>query len=219
MTTLDIFPDTCIFFSYAYIFEDYSDYSEKILTSSRCTIYTSATVKTEIAIRRDRRDQAYPEFLKALINGVNLEEMPRALGIYLSNNDLGHLKSLRDNLFLKKPNSRMLADFRRWKKISDERFDKAEACISGTIPECKTPYMKDIIKTIINNDSDSKIVLEVFEWSKSIADLIFVTTDITDLYMNKVEILEKLIDYYNLDKDPFRISHVVEFAFPESESA
>ena len=77
---------------------------------------------------------------------------------------------------------------------------------------CRYLYLKDIIKSIINNDSDSKVVVEVFEWSKDIDDPKFVTTDNTDIYKNSQEILKKLKNYKSLGQYPFNILHVIEIA-------
>jgi hypothetical protein len=210
----DVFLDTCIFFSYAYIFEDFSKYSERLFVLEKYNIYTSETVKDEIAVRKERRDKAYPLFLAALIKGSSLQEISENLGMYLSKNDLGHFKSLRDHLISKNKLPEILSEFRRWKLISDARFRKAESSLIGIVPKCLDTYMKDLIRSIIDNDSDSKIMIEVFEWSKSVNDPKFITIDSTDIYTKSAEILAKLVDFKFLNEEPFKIFHVVEFAGP-----
>jgi len=208
-----VFVDTCIFLSYAYLFEDFTTYSEKLFDSEKYNIYTSETVKEELATRRLRRDEAYPLFLTSLGKGENLEEVSERLEMYLSPSDLGHFRSLSNYLITHGSIVDILAEFRRWKLISDKRFKKAENDLAGITGRCNDMYMKDLIKSIINNDSDSKIIIEAFEWSKSRNAPKFVTIDSTDIYKRGSDILNKLVDFKFLDEEPFRILHIVELDY------
>jgi hypothetical protein len=208
-----VFADTCIFLSYAYIFEDFSEHSEKLFCSGKYNIYTSETVKEEIKTRRDRRNKAYSLFLTSLSNGENLDEITTRLGMYLTPNDLGHFRALRNYLITYGSLIDILAEFRRWKLISEKRFKKAENDLSGIVAKCGDAYTKDLIKSIIDNDSDSKIIIETFEWSKSVPAPKFVTIDSTDIYKNGSDILNKLVDFKFLDEEPFRILHILELDY------
>jgi len=206
----EVFADSCVFLSYAYIFEEFSIYSERLFVGKKYNIYTSETVKDEIATRRSRRNLAYPSFVASLSKRETLNEIAGRLGMYLAPSDLSHFKSLSDYLLAHASLIDILAEFRRWKSISEKRFDEAEKRLAGVVGRCDDPYMKDLIRTIISNDSDSKIVIEVFEWSKNISYPKFVTIDSTDIYKNSANILGKLMDFKSLDDEPFRILHVIE---------
>lgn len=214
MSKEEIFLDSCVFFSYAYIFEDFSNYSEMVFNDKKYNRYTGETVIEELVRRKERRDQAYPLFLEILIKGGNLEEISEKLGIYLSRSDLEHFKSLRDYLvsIAKDDLPAILKQLGRWKLISDARFKKAETGLIRTVPKYNDTYLKNLINSIINNDFDSRIVVEAFDWSRSIDNPKFVTIDSKDIYKNSQEILEKLKNYKSLGQYPFNILHVIEIA-------
>lgn len=214
MSSEELFLDTCIFFSYAYTFEDYSIYSEKIFNNRDYKRYTGHTVIEELDKRKERRDRAYPKFIANLGSGKNLNGLSEELGCYLSSNDLGHFRALRDQLISAGNAPKILAKFRRWKMISDQKLKSARIGLTGTIPRCSDIYMKDIIKSIIKNDSDSKIMMEVYDWSKITSSPKFITIDSTDIYKKSPDILKTLINYKNLDCAPFSIHHVIEFSGP-----
>jgi len=207
MTKEDLFLDTCVFLSYANQFEGYSDECEELFEKREYDKYSSETVIKELETRIKRRKIVYLRLLLYLSSGKNLDEFFPSSEIYLSENDKRHIRELIEYL-RKHAVENILSQFRLFMQIVEYRINLAKNSLLQITPESSDVYMKDIIKARIDNDSDTRVIMDAFEWSKTMNSPSFVTLDVGDIYRNKKAILRLLRDYKFLDEDPFRILHI-----------
>ncbi|HEC87172.1 MAG TPA: hypothetical protein ENI49_04820 [Thermoplasmatales archaeon] len=207
MTKEDLFLDTCIFLSYANQFEKHSDECEELFEKREYDKYTSENVIKELETRIKRRKMVYLNLLSCLSSGKNLDELSPSSEIYLNENDKRHIQELIDYL-RKHPIEGTLSQFRLFLQLIERRINLAKNSLLEITPRSSDVYMKDIIKARIENDSDARIIMDAFEWSKTMNSPSFVTLDVGDIYRNKKAILRLLRDYKFLDEDPFRILYI-----------
>ena len=142
-----------------------------------------------------------------LSNDKDLDEFSPPSEIYLSKNDKRHIRQLIEYL-RKYPIEDILSQFRLFMQLVEERINFAKSSLLEITSRSSDVYVKDIIRSWIDNDADAKIIMDAFEWSQRIDAPSFLTIDVGDIYRNKKSIIKALKDYKYLDDDPFRILHI-----------
>ncbi len=207
ITKEDLFLDTCIFLSYVNQFERYSNECRELFEEREYDKYASENVIKELDTRRNRRKKVYFSLSLWLSNDKDLDEFSPPSEIYLSKNDKRHIRQLIEYL-RKYPIEDILSQFRLFMQLVEERINFAKSSLLEITSRSSDVYVKDIIRSWIDNDADAKIIMDAFEWSQRMGAPSFVTLDVGDIYKNKKAILKALKDYKFLDDDPFCILHI-----------
>jgi len=207
ITKEDLFLDTCIFLSYVNQFERYSNECRELFEEREYDKYASENVIKELDTRRNRRKKVYFSLSLWLSNDKDLDEFSPPSEIYLSKNDKRHIRQLIEYL-RKYPIEDILSQFRLFMQLVEERINFAKSSLLEITSRSSDVYVKDIIRSWIDNDADAKIIMDAFEWSQRIDAPSFLTIDVGDIYRNKKSIIKALKDYKYLDDDPFRILHI-----------
>ncbi|RJS71970.1 hypothetical protein CW696_03800 [ANME-2 cluster archaeon] len=156
-----------------------------------------------------KRKTIYMSLLSHISNGEVLDGFSPTSDIYLSKNDKKHLKNLIKHLS-KCPAEKVLSHFRLFVRLLEYRMDFAINNLLETTPKSSDLHVRSVISARIDNDSDARIIMDVFEWSEERNDPVFITTDIKDIYRNRDDIIRLLREYKFLEADPFSILHIRE---------
>jgi hypothetical protein len=216
MQNEDLFLDTCIFLSHAHGFERFSGLCEKLFNEDDYKRYTSQTVINELDGGSKRRKDAYKKLILMLDNTISIDAIKgiiEKLGedTYLTDNDKQHILEIVEHLRSRLNSEDMPTRFNNWRKAANLRLGEARKGLTKIAPRNNDVYVKYIIQSNINNKYDSEIIMDAFEFSIEMDHLSFVTTDYTDIYKNKLFILEQLTIYRGLKPESFGIFHIIDF--------
>lgn len=209
----DLFLDTCIFLSYAHGFEKFSKLCQKTFTENKYNKYASQTVMGELDRISLRRKENYKKIILMLDKSTSIDNLSIMIdGLdkdnCLTDNDKKHLLDIIIYLRTQSNSEEMQIRFNTWRKTAEKRLQEARKGLKKIVPKNNDTQVKYIIGFNIDNKNDSEIIMDAFEFSTELDCLYFVTSDYTDIYKNKSFILEKLVDYRNLDGESFDIFHI-----------
>lgn len=209
----DLFLDTCIFLSHAHGFEKFSKLCQRVFAENKYNKYTSETVIGELDRTSRRRKENYKKFILLLDKSTSIEDLKEIIedldmNGHLTDNDKNHLLDIAMYLRSQSNSEEMQIRFNTWRKAADLRLMEARKALTKIAPRNGDVWVKHIIQFNINNKNDSEIIMDAFEFSTELDCLCFVTSDYTDIYRNRSFILEKLVDYMNLDPESFEIFHI-----------
>ncbi len=209
----DLFLDTCIFLSYVHGFEKFSKLCQKVFVENKYNKYTSQTVMGELDRTSKRRKENYKKFILMLDKSTSIDNLEGIIDdldkdSYLTDNDKKHLLDIVIYLRNQSNSEEMQIRFNTWRKAADLRLQEARKVLTKIVPKNGDTQVKYILEFNINNKNDSEIIMDAFEFSTELDCLYFVTSDYTDIYKNRAFILEKLVDYRNLDSGSFDIFHI-----------
>lgn len=213
MQNEDIFLDTCIFMSYAHGFEKFSKACKSIITEDGLKKYASQTVINELDAAKKRREKAYTKIVFMFDGNRCTDDEIETLSkeTYLTPNDVAHLQEVVEHIRCSPNSGDIKLRFNTWRILANRKLEEARKRLIRVTPKNTDAQVKYIIQSNISNKYDSEIVMDAFEFSTTMDHLLFLTSDYTDIYKNKSFIIEKLIDYRNLDTRSFDISNVVDF--------
>lgn len=207
MNKKPLFADSCIFIGYAIDFEIFHKNCIVFFEKTDNDKYISESVNDELNRKIERRNALYKDYLRYLSRNKKEEYKPT---IYLNDNDNRHMEELIYNLS-KTAIIDQINYLRNLGKILKSRINKAKKTIKYIIPAINDPYFKDIIKVIVENDNDCRILNDAIQWSlEKNANIIFVTAD-GDIYDDRDKLLQRIMDYKYLDQPPINIIHITDF--------
>jgi predicted nucleic acid-binding protein len=198
------FIDSCVFIAYGTEFEEFHSACVTFFEQTECKKYTSKSVENELSRKMQKRDKLYQDYSKYLARGDN-EEYKVSSDIYINENDRRHLNDLIRHLSDISAHEQ-LTFLRQFGKRLKHRINKAIGFLEEVIPINNDVYFKDIIRSVIVNDFDSRILNDAIQWSLSKDNVVFVTFD-GEIYHNRGKLLQVVKNYKFLSESPIQIIH------------
>jgi hypothetical protein len=206
----DFFADTCIFFAYAYPYEDWNDKSVDFFNGN-FNRFTGLRVKSEIDRRLVKRRQLYKELAAFLDEGGAPDKF--VTSVPMNKNDRQHFEGLLF-ILLTKSRTDILTYIRDMDEMTRkgiaEAFRKLQSPLIGMSYD---PTCENIIQVLVDNRSDAQIFIDALCWSEKRVQSIFVTLDWTDFIRNRLQIYRAIRNYKMINSSddlPIGIKHIAE---------
>jgi len=189
----DLFLDSCVFHSYAIVFERLNHKKSRDLFQNRSLQkYTSSNVKQEVDLKRAKRSKIYDLLLEWSIKGEMIESIPfDKYNIYLNDNDKRHLKSLFEYLSKEKE---IFSTLRLFKAMYERFLIEAFNSLVEVCKSVNEPYLVHLLSDDIHRE-DAKIIVDAYYWSNGKNNPKFITIEREMIFCKRDIILRTLHDY------------------------
>jgi len=193
------FCDSCLFFAFAYPFENWHEASVAFFNKSDVHRYTGERVKEEIEKRLRKRQLLYTELIRHIARGQNPEQFTSTS---LNLNDLRHFQAILKEIS-GQTQENVLTYIRDKSEITQKGIQHAMRQISQPFAQRINEDMcTDILVAIITNRADAEILVDALYFSEG-RSITFVTLDSTDITQKRNQIIKAIKNYRSLENSEF----------------